>query len=345
MLLCRKSSQFYGLRICNAPASLSAAKLLAMSPVASILIPLEAVGARFGAHAAHREIENAEKLPDWLKVKAGKFRQMAETDAKLRALGIVTVCQEARCPNIGECWSHSTATFMIGGENCTRNCGFCNVSTKKPFALDPSEPNRVAQAAQKLGLNYVVITSVDRDDLSDGGAAHWVDTIKAVRAALPGAKVEILTPDFRGNWADVETVAATRPDVYNHNIETVPTLYKWVRPGSIYGRSLELLRRVKAFDSQIKTKSGLMLGLGEDKAQIIAVLEDLRANGVDFLTIGQYLRPTPRHLPVQKYWHPDEFEELREVGEALGFSMVASGPFVRSSFHAGEDFARSAPHS
>lgn len=306
----------------------------------AVLIPLEAVGARFGAHTAHREIPNVEKLPPWLKTKAGKFRQMAETDAKLRALGIVTVCQEARCPNIGECWSHSTATFMIGGEACTRNCGFCNVLTHKPNALDASEPARVAMAAQKLGLEYVVITSVDRDDLPDGGASHWIATIQAVRQALPDAKIEILTPDFRGNWADVESVARTKPHVYNHNIETVPALYKWVRPGSKYHRSLELLRRVKAFDPEIKTKSGLMTGLGETKEQIIEVLRDLRENGVDFITIGQYLRPTPRHLPVQKYYHPDEFDELRIAGEDLGFSMVASGPFVRSSYHAGEDFAR-----
>ena len=311
------------------------------------LIPLESVAFspdqwKVGANDAHRALQNAEKLPEWLKVKAGKFRQMAETDALLRADGIVTVCQEARCPNIGECWSHSTATFMIGGENCTRNCGFCNVSTQKPLALDPTEPARVALSAQKLGLKYVVITSVDRDDLADGGAHHWVETIESVRAALPEAKVEILTPDWRGNWENLRLVAATRPDVYNHNIETVPSLYKWVRPGSSYERSLELLRRVKEFDAQIKTKSGLMLGLGEEKAQVVEVLRDLKANGVDFVTIGQYLRPTPRHLPVSRYVPPAEFDELKAIGEQMGFAMVASGPFVRSSYHAGEDFARAA---
>ncbi len=295
---------------------------------------------RAGANNAHRDLPNAEKLPPWLKVKAGKFRQMADTDAMLRQDDIVTVCQEARCPNIGECWSHKTATFMIGGENCTRNCGFCNVSTAKPLALDPSEPARVARAARKLGLRYVVITSVDRDDLPDGGAAHWVETIQSVRAEMPDAKVEILTPDWRGNWADLLTVAQTRPDVYNHNIETVPSLYKWVRPGSKYERSLELLRRVKAFDASIKTKSGLMLGLGETLDEVEAVLRDLKANGVDFITIGQYLRPTPRHLPVVRYVPPAEFDELKQIGEAMGFEMVASGPFVRSSYHAGEDFAR-----
>ena len=295
---------------------------------------------RAGANNAHRDLPNAEKLPAWLKTKAGKFRQMSDTDAMLREDGIVTVCQEARCPNIGECWSHKTATFMIGGENCTRNCGFCNVSTAKPLALDPSEPARVARSAAKLGLRYVVITSVDRDDLPDGGAAHWVETIERVRAELPDAKVEILTPDWRGNWADLLTVAATRPDVYNHNIETVPSLYKWVRPGSKYQRSLELLRRVKEFDANIKTKSGLMLGLGETLEEVVEVLKDLKSNGVDFITIGQYLRPTPRHLPVVRYVPPAEFDELREIGEAMGFEMVASGPFVRSSYHAGEDFAR-----
>jgi lipoic acid synthetase len=243
------------------------------------LIPLESVSfdrenwtqnLRVGANDAHRALQNAEKLPDWLKTKAGKFRQMADTDALLREQGIVTVCQEARCPNIGECWSHSTATFMIGGENCTRNCGFCNVSTQKPLALDVTEPQRVALAAQKLGLKYVVITSVDRDDLSDGGANHWVETIESVRAALPDAKIEILTPDWRGNWDNLAIVAATRPDVYNHNIETVPSLYKWVRPGSSYERSLELLRRVKDFDSNIKTKSGLMLDWVRKRRKLLA---------------------------------------------------------------------------
>ncbi|RYX86732.1 lipoyl synthase [bacterium] len=302
------------------------------------IIPLESL--KVGANDAHRELVNAQRLPDWMKTKAGKFRQMSETDALLRERGIVTVCQEARCPNIGECWSHKTATFMIGGDACTRNCGFCNVSTAKPRALDIHEPRNVALSARELGLKYVVITSVDRDDLPDGGAAHWVSTIEAVRAELPEAQIEILTPDFRGKWKDVETVAATRPNVYNHNIETVPSLYRWVRPGSDYNRSLELLQRVKRFDSNILTKSGLMLGLGETNEQVVEVLKDLKAHDVDFITIGQYLRPTPRHLPVARYPHPDEFEELKRIGEDMGFSMVASGPFVRSSYHAGEDFAR-----
>jgi len=302
------------------------------------IIPLESL--KIGAHDSHRALANAEKLPEWMKTKAGKFRQMSETDALLRERGIVTVCQEARCPNIGDCWSHKTATFMIGGDACTRNCGFCNVSTAKPRALDSLEPRKVALAARELGLKYVVITSVDRDDLFDGGAAHWVSTIEAVREELPDAQIEILTPDFKGKWENVEQVAATRPDVYNHNIETVPALYRHVRPGSGYERSLELLQRVKRFDSRIQTKSGLMLGLGETREQVVEVLRNLRAHDVDFLTIGQYLRPTPRHLPVARYAHPDEFEELKNIGEAMGFSMVASGPFVRSSYHAGEDFER-----
>lgn len=301
------------------------------------VIPLEAVTSRPAAP------QPPLRLPEWLKTKVGKHSQMRETDAKLRELGIVTVCQEARCPNIGECWSHSTATFMIGGDRCTRNCRFCNVTTLRPLALDTEEPRRVAEAAKRLGLKYVVITSVDRDDLPDGGAAHWVATIEAVRAALPGAKVEILTPDFKGKLADIETVANTLPDVYNHNIETVPRLYRTVRPGSKYQRSLDLLRHVKTLHPAIRTKSGLMTGLGETKDEIVQVMEDWKRHGVDFITLGQYLQPSPRHLPVQRYYHPDEFDELRQIGESLGFSMVAAGPFVRSSYHAGEDFHRAAP--
>ncbi len=280
------------------------------------------------------------RVPEWLKLKTGKARDTVETSSQLQELGIVTVCEEARCPNIGECWSHKTATFMIGGERCTRACAFCNVATGKPLALDITEPSRVAQAAQRLGLKYVVITSVDRDDLPDGGAAHWVQTIREVRQAIPEAKIEILTPDFKGKLQDVETVARERPNVYNHNIETVPRLYSVARRGSKYQRSLDLLKFVKDFDPNIKTKSGLMTGLGETKEEILEVLRDLKNHGIDFITLGQYLRPSPRHLAVQKYYHPDEFEELRVAGEAMGFEMVAAGPFVRSSYHAGEDFAR-----
>ena len=279
-------------------------------------------------------------LPAWLRVKTGKARQTAPTQSIIDELRVVTVCEEARCPNIGECWSRKTATFMIGGERCTRACGFCNVATAKPLALDPTEPQRVALAAKKLGLQYIVVTSVDRDDLPDGGASHWVETIRRVRLENPGAKVEILTPDFRGKEADYARVAAERPDVYNHNIETVPRLYNVARKGSKYERSLELLRWVKAFDPNIKTKSGLMTGLGETIEEITEVLRDLKSHNVDFVTMGQYLRPTPRHLPVQKYYSPDEFAELKAIGESLGFALVASGPFVRSSYHAGEDFEK-----
>lgn len=310
----------------------------------SQIIPLEALtltpspGSR-RAYAAQPD----PRLPDWLKVKTGKARQTVRTGEQLRELNIVTVCEEARCPNIGECWSHATATFMICGDKCTRNCGFCSVNTHKPGPLDPTEPTRVAEAAYRLGLKYVVITSVDRDDEADGGAAHWVATINAVRARLPAAKIEVLTPDFKGVTRDIEAVAATRPDVYNHNIETVPRLYKPVRPGSKYERSLALLKHVKAFDPRIKTKSGLMTGLGETKEEIVEVLHALKAHDVDFVTLGQYLRPTPRHMAVQRFYHPDEFAELKQIGESLGFAMVAAGPFVRSSYHAGEDFHRAKP--
>ena len=279
-------------------------------------------------------------LPAWLRVKTGKARQKVETNAQLQELNIVTVCEEARCPNIGECWSRKTATFMIGGDKCTRACAFCNVKTQRPDALDASEPQRVAEAAKRLGLKYVVVTSVDRDDLPDGGSHHWVAVMRAIRAALPSAGLEVLTPDFKGKSDEYFRVAAERPNVYNHNIETVPRLYQVARRGSKYERSLNLLREVKEFDPSIKTKSGLMTGLGETKEEIIEVLHDLKAHGVDFVTMGQYLRPSPRHLPVSRYYHPDEFEELKHIGESLGFSMVASGPFVRSSYHAGEDFHR-----
>ncbi|MEO6906768.1 MAG: lipoyl synthase [Abditibacteriaceae bacterium] len=278
------------------------------------------------------------RMPEWLKAKTGKARQTAQTGKILEDLKIVTVCEEARCPNIGECWGHRTATFMICGERCTRNCAFCNISHGKPLALNDDEPTRVAEAARRMGLRYVVITSVDRDDLRDGGAAHWVATIQAVRNAIPGAKVEVLTPDFKGNIRDIETVAATRPDIYNHNIETVPRLYQTARRGSKYERSLELLRHVKQFDKHIKTKSGLMVGLGETAEEVCEVMDDLYAHQIDFVTIGQYLRPSPHHMDVQKYYHPKEFEELKQYGKKLGFSMIAAGPFVRSSYHAAEDF-------
>ena len=305
-------------------------------------IPLDSLKAQSSSSDAEY-LNGSLRVPEWLKAKTGKARQTVETSAHLQELRIVTVCEEARCPNIGECWSHKTATFMIGGERCTRACAFCNVATGKPLALDATEPQRVAQAAHKLGLKYVVITSVDRDDLPDGGASHWVQTIREVRALIPEAKIEILTPDFKGKLQDVEIVASERPDVYNHNIETVPRLYSVARRGSKYQRSLDLLQFVKNFDSRIKTKSGLMVGLGETKPEILETLRDLKAHGINFITMGQYLRPTPRHLAVEKYYHPDEFAELKIAGEEMGFEMVAAGPFVRSSYHAGEDFERAKP--
>jgi len=306
-------------------------------PDSSTLISLDQITESTFTDATH--LNGQLRIPEWLKVKTGKARQTAQTGQLLNDLRIVTVCEEARCPNIGECWSHRTATFMIGGERCTRACAFCNISTAKPLALNADEPARVAEAAKRLDLKYVVITSVDRDDLPDGGAAHWVTTIRAVRDAIPTAKVEVLTPDFKGKARDIETVAATRPDVYNHNIETVPRLYKTARRGSKYERSLELLRHVKQFDPNIKTKSGLMVGLGETNEEVREVMADLYAHKVDFVTIGQYLRPSPRHLDVQRYVPPREFEELKAYGKELGFSMIAAGPFVRSSYHAAEDFA------
>jgi len=305
------------------------------------LIPLDSLHVKPTSDSEY--LNGQLRMPEWLKAKTGKARQTVETSTQLQELRIVTVCEEARCPNIGECWSHKTATFMIGGERCTRACAFCNVATGKPFALDPTEPQRVAQAAHKLGLKYVVITSVDRDDLPDGGANHWVQTIREVRNLIPEAKIEILTPDFKGKLQDVEIVASERPDVYNHNIETVPRLYSVARRGSKYQRSLDLLQFVKNFDSRIKTKSGLMVGLGETKPEILETLRDLKAHGINFITMGQYLRPTPRHLAVEKYYHPDEFAELKAAGEEMGFEMVAAGPFVRSSYHAGEDFERAKP--
>ena len=298
------------------------------------LIPLESL-----TISPAETLNGQPRVPQWMKQKTGKCRAKLHKPAKFCTDSISPLCARKRAaPTSGECWSHRTATFMIGGDKCTRACAFCNVSTARPEALDQYEPARVALAASKLGLKYVVITSVDRDDLKDGGAAHWVKTIEAVRRELPAAKIEILTPDFRGNWDSLYTVAATRPDVYNHNIETVPRLYSTARKGSKYERSLELLRRVKEFDANIKVKSGLMVGLGETIPEILEVLTDLRAHGVDFVTMGQYLRPSPRHIALERYYHPDEFAHLKTEAQKMGFAMVASGPFVRSSYHAGEDF-------
>jgi lipoyl synthase len=278
------------------------------------------------------------KKPDWIKVKAPQGNVYNETREIARQFKLTTVCEEAGCPNIGECWNKRHATFMVMGEVCTRACSFCNVATGRPDALDHMEPLRIGVAVEKLGLKHVVITSVDRDDLDDGGADHFVKTIGAIRFKSPGTTVEILTPDFKNKPGAVDAVAHARPDVFNHNLETVPRLYLTIRPGARYFTSLQLLARVKEIDPTIFTKSGLMVGLGETQDEIAQVMDDLRAADVDFLTIGQYLQPTPKHAPVDRFWTPDEFDDLAVLARAKGFLMVSSSPLTRSSHHAGEDF-------
>ncbi len=255
----------------------------------------------------------------------------------MQALDLHTVCESARCPNMGECWEHRTATFMILGNICTRACGFCAVPSGKPAGPpDEDEPRRVADAVEQMGLRYAVVTSVNRDDQPDGGAGIFAETIRGIRGRVPGCRIEVLIPDFRGDWKALKTVMAARPDVLNHNTETVPRLYRQVRKGAVYERSLELLRRAKEMAAGVPTKSGLMLGLGEDKIEVLATMRDLVAQGTDILTIGQYLQPTREHLPIMRYVHPDEFAEYKELGEAMGFKHVESGPLVRSSYHAFE---------
>ena len=255
----------------------------------------------------------------------------------MRTLDLHTVCESARCPNMGECWEHRTATFMILGNVCTRACGFCAVPSGKPVGPpDQDEPRRVAEAAEKMSLRYAVVTSVNRDDQPDGGAGIFARTIEEIRRRVPGCKVEVLIPDFRGVWSALETVVAARPDVLNHNTETVPRLYRRVRKGAVYDRSLELLRRAKALALEMPTKTGLMLGLGETQQEVLAAMRDLVAQGTDILTLGQYLQPTREHLPVVRFVHPDEFAEYKRQGEAMGFKHVEAGPLVRSSYHAFE---------
>jgi lipoic acid synthetase len=281
------------------------------------------------------------KKPEWLRVRAPGSPGYMATQAIVKQNGLVTVCEEAACPNIGECWQKSHATMMIMGDVCTRACAFCNVATGKPEALDPTEPARVADGVAKMGLSHVVITSVDRDDLPDGGAAHFVAVVRAIREAAPQTTVEILTPDFlRKPVSAAEMVIDAKPDVFNHNLETVPRLYLSIRPGARYYHSLRLLERVKERDPTQFTKSGIMVGLGESKEEVMQVMDDMRAAGVDFITIGQYLQPTRKHAPIDRYVHPDEFKALEEIARAKGFLMVAASPFTRSSHHAGEDFAR-----
>ncbi len=280
------------------------------------------------------------RKPEWIRVKAPTSPGYHDTRKLMRNLNLATVCEEAACPNIGECWKVKHATFMILGETCTRACSFCNVATGQPDALDPMEPARVAIAVQKLGLKHVVITSVDRDDLEDGGAEQFIKVISEIRRLSPGTTIEILTPDFKDKGDAVEKVAKARPDVFNHNLETVPKLYPTIRPGARYFTSLELLNRVKKIDPTIFTKSGLMVGLGEDKIEIMQVMDDLRAANVDFLTIGQYLQPTPKHAPVARFVTPDEFKSYETIARAKGFLMVSASPLTRSSYHADADFEK-----
>lgn len=289
---------------------------------------------------AHRPDTPVLHKPDWIRVKAPVSKGYAATHAIMRENGLHTVCEEAGCPNIGECWEKKHATFMIMGDTCTRACAFCNVKTGLPGALDPHEPEHVGEATAKLGLAHIVVTSVDRDDLADGGAEHFARTICAIRACCPSTTIEVLTPDFLRKEGAVEHVVAARPDVFNHNLETVPSLYLTVRPGARYFASLRLLQRVKEIDPAMFTKSGIMVGLGEQRNEVLQVMDDLRSAGVDFLTVGQYLQPTRKHHPVMRFVPPDEFEALKTVAYAKGFLMVSSSPLTRSSHHAGEDFAR-----
>ncbi len=280
------------------------------------------------------------RKPSWIRVRAPTSPVYGETRALMRELGLNTVCEEAACPNIGECWEKKHATVMILGPICTRACAFCNVATGLPDALDPHEPAHVAEAVARLGLAHVVITSVDRDDLDDGGAGHFAHVIRAIRDASPATTIEVLTPDFLRKEGAVEAVVAARPDVFNHNLETVPRLYGEVRPGARYAHSLRLHGRVRELDASMFTKSGIMVGLGEERGEVLQVMDDLRAADVDFLTIGQYLQPTVKHAAIDRFVTPDEFEAFAAMARGKGFLMVSSSPLTRSSYHAGDDFAK-----
>ena len=278
---------------------------------------------------------DAHPRPDWLRVKFFGGDRFQDLKRLMRTLDLHTVCESARCPNMGECWEHGAATFMILGDICTRACGFCAVPSGKPAGPpDEGEPYRVADAVAKMGLRYAVVTSVNRDDQPDGGAHIFARTIEEIRGRVPGCKVEVLIPDFRGDWNALGIVLAARPDVLNHNTETVPRLYRQVRKGAVYERSLELLRRSKEAHPEVPTKTGMMLALGEEKEEVLATMQELAAQGTNILTLGQYLQPTREHLPVVRYVHPDEFAEYKILGEAMGFKHVESGPLVRSSYHA-----------
>ncbi|GAB4168439.1 MAG: lipoyl synthase [Rickettsiaceae bacterium] len=280
------------------------------------------------------------KKPDWIRVKAPVSKGYQDTKGLIDGLKLNTVCEEAACPNIGECWEKKHATVMILGSVCTRACAFCNIETGKPDLLDPHEPERLAMAVGKLGLEHVVITSVDRDDLPDGGAQHFANCIKAIRSSAPNTTIEILTPDFLRKEGAIEIVVAAKPDVYNHNIETVPSLYKSIRPGARYFHSLNLLYKVKKLDPSIFTKSGIMVGLGETTEEVLQVMDDLRAADVDFMTIGQYLQPTKKHAAIDRFVTPSEFDYLGRVARTKGFLMVSASPLTRSSYHAGDDFKK-----
>ncbi len=284
--------------------------------------------------------ETMARKPDWIRVKAPVSKGYHETKELLNKHKLHTVCEEAACPNIGECWAQKHATVMILGSVCTRACSFCNIETGKPDAVNPHEPDNVAEIARISGLKHIVITSVDRDDLADGGADQFIKCIEKIRISSPQTTIEILTPDFMRKDGAMEKVVASKPDVFNHNIETVPGLYATIRPGARYFHSLWLLKRVKEIDPSMFTKSGLMVGLGETKEQVLQVMDDMRSADVDFLTIGQYLRPTMRHAPVDRYVHPDEFEFYKKAAYNKGFLMVSASPLTRSSYHAGDDFAK-----
>ncbi|MGA0531350.1 lipoyl synthase [Hansschlegelia sp. KR7-227] len=289
---------------------------------------------------ARRADSETLKKPEWIRVRAPGSPVYRETQEIVRDNKLVTVCEEAGCPNIGECWSKKHATFMILGDTCTRACAFCNVRTGMPEALDAGEPARVADAVAKLGLHHVVITSVDRDDLPDGGAKHFAEVIRAIRATSPGTTIEVLTPDFLRKDGALEQVVEARPDVFNHNLECVPSLYLTVRPGARYFHSMRLLQRVKELDPTMFTKSGIMVGLGEERNEVLQLMDDLRSADVDFLTIGQYLQPTRKHHAVLRFVTPDEFKSYETMAFAKGFLMVSASPLTRSSHHAGDDFTK-----
>jgi lipoic acid synthetase len=289
---------------------------------------------------AHRPDTPTLRKPEWIRVKAPGSKEYSVTKSIVQEHKLHTVCEEAGCPNIGECWSQRHATMMIMGDTCTRACAFCNVKTGLPAALDTDEPRHVGEAVAKLGLKHVVITSVDRDDLADGGAEHFAQTINAIRELSPGTTVEVLTPDFLRKDGALDVVMTARPDVFNHNLETVPRLYLTVRPGARYFASLRLLERAKELVPTGFTKSGLMVGLGESREEIMQVMDDLRAAKVDFLTIGQYLQPTKKHAKLERFWTPEEFKSLEAIAKAKGFLMVSASPLTRSSYHADADFAQ-----